>query len=107
MSRLIDPIALKQSLAVSAILEDGQHIFDIIDAQPTIEERKIGKWIPCSETVDVPDYEVLACDEYGEYITGFLVYTDDQWLCESEEIMMYDPIAWMPLPEPFQEEDRK
>lgn len=52
MSRLIDPIALKQSLAVSAILEDGQHIFDIIDAQPTIEERKKGKWIIDGECVD-------------------------------------------------------
>lgn len=67
-------------------------------------ERKNGKWTPCSETIDIPDYEVLACDKYGEYIIGLLAYEDDQWLCESEETMMYDPIAWMPLPEIYRGE---
>ena len=43
--RLIDPIRLKQALAVSAILEDKKTIEQIIDEQPTIEpERKKGKW---------------------------------------------------------------
>ena len=70
---------------------------DLPAAQP--EQR----WIPCSETVDIPEHEVLACDKYGEQIIGFLMYADDQWLCESNESMMYDPIAWMPLPEPYKE----
>ena len=35
--RLIDPIGLKQALAVSAILEDKKTIEQIIDEQPTIE----------------------------------------------------------------------
>lgn len=43
--RLIDPIKLKQALAVSAILEDKKTIEQIIDDQPTIEERKMGRWI--------------------------------------------------------------
>lgn len=58
------------------------------------------KWIPCSEIVDIPDHEVLACDKYGEMIIGYLVY-DEQWICESETQFMYDPIAWLPLPEPY------
>ncbi len=45
MSRLIDALELKCSIAASAIIEDGKHIFDIIDEQPTIEERKEGTWI--------------------------------------------------------------
>lgn len=57
--RLIDPIALKQSLAVSAILEDRQHIFDIIDAQPTIEERKTDKWIELDN--DEERYDEIKC----------------------------------------------
>ena len=44
--RLIDPIGLKQALVVSAILEDKKTIEQIIDEQPTIEERKRGEWIP-------------------------------------------------------------
>lgn len=54
--RLIDPIRLKQALAVSAILEDKKTIEQIIDEQPTIEPEQ--QWIPCSERLP---------EEYGEY----------------------------------------
>lgn len=42
--RLIDAIGLKQSISVSAILEDGKTLEQIIDNAQTIEERKTGKW---------------------------------------------------------------
>ena len=61
-------------------------------------------WIPISETVDIPDYEVLCCDKYGEMLIGYLAYEDDQWLCESESEMMYDPIAWAEKPEAYKGE---
>lgn len=57
-------------------------------------ERKTGKWIPCSETIDIPDYEVLACDKYE----------DEQWLCESDSGVILDAVAWMPLPEIYRGE---
>lgn len=60
-------------------------------------------WIQCSETVDIPDHEILACDKYGEVMFGYLAYEDDQWLCVSDDCMMYDPIAWREKPEPYQE----
>ena len=66
-------------------------------------EQKM-QWIPCSETVDIPDHEVLACDKYGEEILGYLEYADEQWMCASEACVMYDPIAWMEKPEPYKEE---
>jgi hypothetical protein len=59
------------------------------------------QWIPCSETVDIPEEWVLACDERGAEMIGYLSYTYDQWLCESEHEIMYDPIAWRYLPEPW------
>lgn len=62
------------------------------------------QWIPCSETVDIPEHEVLCCDKYGEEILGWLAYIDDQWLCESETEVMYDPDAWMEKPEPWKGE---
>lgn len=58
-------------------------------------------WIPCSETIDIPDECVLACDDCGAEIIGYLSYTFDQWICESEHEIMYDPIAWRYLPEPW------
>ena len=60
------------------------------------------QWIPCSETVDIPDHEIMACDKYGEEMFGYLAHEDEQWLCESDGCMMYDPIAWREKPEPYQ-----
>lgn len=61
-------------------------------------------WIQCSETVDIPDHEILACDKYGEEMFDYLAYEDDQWLCVSDDCMMYDPIAWREKPEPYRKE---
>ena len=48
--RCIDALELKRSIAAYSIIEDGKHIFDIIDEQPTIKpERKTGKWIQVDE----------------------------------------------------------
>ena len=63
------------------------------------------KWIPCSDTEDLPEHEVLCCDKYGEELIGWLSYSDDQWLCESDCEMMYDPIAWREKPEPWRGEE--
>lgn len=73
-----------------------------INEQPTVQTEP--QWIQCSETVDIPDHEILACDKYGEEMFGYLAYEDNQWLCVSDDCMMYDPIAWREKPEPYQEE---
>jgi hypothetical protein len=77
---------------------------NLIKEQPTVEPQQ---WIPCSETVDIPDHEILACDKYGEEMFGYLAYEDEQWLCESDGCMMYDPIAWREKPEPWRGEDNE
>ena len=81
--------------AADEIVEYGR-----IEALPAIEPQ----WIPCSETADIPDHEIIACDRRGELIIGYLAYQDEQWLCESETEIMYDPIAWMEKPEPYKGE---
>ncbi len=73
--------------------------------QMAIKALEEPHWIPCSETVDLPDHEVLCCDGYGEELIGWLSYSDDQWLCESDGDMMYDPIAWCEKPEPWKGDD--
>ena len=79
-----------RSIAVRAIR-------DMPSAQPE------PKWIPCSETIDIPDHEVMACDRYGEFIIGYVDCKDKQWICESDSSLMYDPVAWCELPKPYKE----
>jgi len=59
------------------------------------------EWIPCSGTIDIPDYKVMACDKYGNIIIGYLHYADEQWMCESDSEVMYDAIAWRNLPKTY------
>lgn len=81
--RLIDPIELKRSIAVAILtgnLDEFVTMLDkIIDEQPTIEERKTGKWISlddfrgkyndygykCSECGEHSDYEENYCPNCG------------------------------------------
>lgn len=69
-----------------------------IDRQPTIEERK---WIPVSERL--PDGRLnksyLVQDKDGRLAVG--TYTNWGWMFAR---YMNDPVAWMPLPEPYREE---
>lgn len=64
-------------------------------------ERVENEWILCEDTKDIPDHAILACDRYGEELIGYLSYSDDQWLCESDSEILYDPVGWRELPKPL------
>ncbi len=57
------------------------------------------RWIPCAERKptrnDHKDGVVLACYDNGQI--RFNACMDGRWILE-------EPIAWMPLPEPYEEE---
>ena len=62
------------------------------------------EWIPCSGTVDIPDYEVIACDKYENVIIGYLhngLFNKEMWICESDSELMNDAIAWRNLPKTY------
>lgn len=62
--RLIDPIELKRSIAVAILTEKliETTLDKIIDEQPTIEERKKGKWIDIDS--EIYTWKVR-CDKCG------------------------------------------
>lgn len=60
--RAIDAEELKRSIAVSALIDDQKTLEQIIDEQPTIEERKKGKWTPKEER---QKQEIFICSECG------------------------------------------
>ena len=108
MTRLIDADALKEYVG-RVQLNSREKIFNLIDAQPTIDAEP--QWIPCSERL--PD----RIGRYLVYSTTIPVWKHhilnydpeyDQWFWDglrSEECDI-KVLAWMPLPEPY-EGDKK
>lgn len=72
----------------------------IIQSAPDAEQ-----WIPCEEIIEELEDKVLCCDNRGNELIGWLHYNDnyDCWVCESDECVMYDTIAWRPKPKPYEE----
>ena len=66
---------------------------------PAEEERPAFRWIPCAERTptrnDHKDGMVLVCYDTG--LIRFGAYIDGEWVTG-------EPITWMPLPEPYEEE---
>ena len=66
---------------------------------PAEEDRPAFRWIPCAvrlpEKSDHKDGVVLACHENGRI--KFNAFTEGEWA-------LGEPIAWMPLPERYEEE---
>lgn len=62
------------------------------------------RWIPVSERLPDDDRYVLVCVNGNLFISWHDKIGDTWW---SESFDQYTPSAWMPLPEPYREEDEK
>lgn len=84
--------------------DTGDLLYEALDmAIKALEEPH---WIPCSETADLPDHEVLCCDLRGNMLIGYL-YTDESsdtgFGAESDGECLVDCVAWCEKPEPWYE----
>ena len=70
--------------------------------QMAIEALERQRWIPCSERMPEDDTEVLVYlfeNNKSPYIAWL---SDGRWYTEYFEVEQEDePVAWMPLPEPY------
>lgn len=86
---------------------DNNRANRIIDAADEYAESMEPRWIPVIERLPVEGESVLLCNSYGDMTLGRLVRTNEgcnwdiyAWWCD-----IYDWVAWMPLPEPYREEE--
>ena len=91
------------------IYEDGksqgrfEQVVRIIEIVKQEAEKYNNGWIPCGDRLP-EEYTVLCCDKYGEMIIGhpyFDEVSDTNYSAESDNEMMYNCVAWQPLPEPY------
>ena len=71
-----------------------------------IEALKAQEWIPCNEKLPEIGEKVLVCRSDGAITDGWIINSDNNWLCAWNEYYEYNNqiIAWMPLPEPYSKE---
>lgn len=60
------------------------------------------EWISVSEEQPKEKYYCLCCDEEGYITIGYFSVLSKEWCFVDSEIDI-DVIAWMPLPEPYKE----
>jgi hypothetical protein len=81
---------------------------------PVTPQQKIREWIPVTEKLPEKDMPVLATDGTDMFVAWHYISFDffdkknvEGWSSYDEQFIKYAPIiAWMPLPEPYEEEKR-
>lgn len=63
-------------------------------------------WIPFSDDSAAPNYEVMCQDKHENMMLGY-IWVDNYgiWICEDDNTIMEDVVAWRPLPAPYKESD--
>lgn len=86
---------------ISCILEEAESV----DATDT---NVLGKWILCSERLPRKDKLVLGWykdNPFSEYTYGIVMRTKMGWVFDYGNRYCSSVAAWMPLPEPYKEEE--
>jgi hypothetical protein len=83
---------------------DGDEILKSVPA--------VNRWIPCSERLPKIGYSVLVTriTENGSKYVKIATLQEDCWMDNSDEYMKpnsHTVIAWMPMPDAFDEEDKE
>lgn len=91
----------------NAIDKAEQIVQEVAEEFATYTNVGTNGWIACSDRLP-EEYTVLCCDIYGEMIVAhpyFDEVSNTNYSAESDNEMMYNCVAWQPLPEPYKESE--
>lgn len=67
--------------------------------------REQARWIPCSERFPEEETDVLICNSKGNIeVSRGSVFDDGTWEWYTSGWHFGEVLAWMPMPEPYEEE---
>lgn len=118
--RLIDADALERAMYEEAFEKDTDmqrwdsgcwiryKLYErVLDAQPIVDIEP--HWIPCSERLPNEEGYYLTSDSKGvqisKYRVAFMLNGNHFGAWLDDNCAVYEPIAWMPLPKPYKEND--
>ena len=95
---------------VTRIFEDGEGIKEITSDDYIVEIKENG-WIPVEERMPDKGKDVLVTyigyNSGGRFSNGTAYYYFEKWWWSvTDSIVKVKIIAWMPLPEPYQGEEK-
>jgi len=111
MSDLIDRQAATDALSNGALVnyQNAGHnnglvkAIDVIKGLPSVQQ-----WIPCSERLPEVNREVLVCtNEKDIFVAKRYKPWDYEWYETVEYRRLLTVTAWMPLPEPYKQEENR
>lgn len=83
---------------------DKTCIIGVLEELPSAQ--RTGRWIPCSERLPVIENnsakKVLVTTSWGSVYEAY--YCVDHWEINDIQYKLTSIVAWMPLPEPYKEE---
>lgn len=107
MSDYISREAALTELQNPELFNVSPRFLQILRDLPAADVEPVRRWIPCSEKMPNPGERVLATD--GGFVGEMYIDNRGRWdrynVTYIQELMAFDILWWMPLPEPPKEED--
>ena len=98
---ILDRTVNRNSIWNTITDSEGKNLEDIINSIPSTENN--GEWVPVTEETELPEHDVICCDNDGNVALGYLYFDEEekQIACDRDPYVMFGVVAYMELPEPY------
>ena len=96
---ILDRTVNRNSIWNTITDSEGNNLEDILNSIPSVESK--GEWILVTEETELPEHDVICCDNDGNVALGYLYFDEEekQIACDHDPYVMFGVVAYMELPE--------